>query len=338
VTARDVVVVNTLGGALQHYTRGLVGSLEQSVGRVSVAHVDEPSVTGDSGLGWVCRYVGALWSARRTVRRSGARVVVTWPVLGHLDRLVMRVVLGRRVDSALIMHDPRPLVHGRGYGRLSRRIGAFARDVRVVVHSDAARDALTEDCPDLTPDLLPHPVSPRAVGSGADRVPDRPVVRVPDRPVVRVLGQYKPDRDLDLLVRIGERLGDSHRLEVIGRRWPAVRGWTVTNEFVSEERLDELMATADAVLVPYRRFFQSGIAVRALELGTPAVGPAGSSIADLYPDDRYLAGDSAASWCDAIAAAAAADPGQTRALAARADHACRAAWSRWLSEPWRPHA
>ncbi|MBA8989522.1 hypothetical protein FHW23_000754 [Curtobacterium pusillum] len=321
MSPRDVVIVNTLGGALRHYTRGLVAALGHAGGRVSVTHVDEPSVHGGSGVGWVRRYLTALWSARRTARLSGARVVVTWPVLGHLDRLIMRVVLGRRIESALVMHDPRPLVHARGYGKRSRRIGALGQRVRVVVHSETAATALRDDCPDLVPELLPHPVVPRR--SRVERV-------AVGRPVVRVLGQFKPDRDLGLLADIGKQLGGTCRLEIIGRRWPAVAGWDVTDEFVSEDRLDELMATADAVLVPYKRFFQSGIAIRSLELGTPAVGPAGSSIADLYPDERYLATDSASSWCDAVTAAAAADPDETRALAARADRACRAAWTRWL--------
>ncbi|MGN8048255.1 hypothetical protein ACTJKO_01100 [Curtobacterium sp. 22159] len=321
MNARDAVVVNTLGGALQHYTRGLVDALGQAGGRVSVEHVDEPSVAGGSGLGWLRRYVRALWSARRTARRSGAVVVVTWPVLGHLDRLLVRVVLGRRTDMALVVHDPRPLVHARGYGPVARRLGSLASRVRLVVHSDTADAALRADCPGVEPELLPHPVLPR-------RSAPRP--RMPGRPVVRVLGQYKPDRDLAVLTGIGERLGDSHRLEVIGRRWPSVPGWDVTDEFVSEERLDELMATADVVLVPYARFFQSGIAIRSLESGTPAVGPAGSSIADLYPDDRYLAGDSVDSWCDAIVAATSADRGETLELAARADRTCRAAWAAWL--------
>lgn len=326
MSARDVVVVNTLGGALQHYTRGLVASLGHAGGRVSVAHVDEPSVVGGSGLDWVRRYVAALWSARRTARRSGARVIVTWPVLGHLDRLVMRVVLGRGVESALVMHDPRPLVRARGYGRRSRRISAIAvSDVELIVHSAAAAGALARDCPGLVPVFLPHPVLPRT------GVPTNKAADV--RPVVRVLGQYKPDRDLELLAEVGARLGTTHRLEIIGRRWPVVDGWSVTDDFVSEERLDDLMATADAVLVPYKRFFQSGIAIRALELGTPAIGPVGSSIADLYPDDRYLASDSAASWCRAITTATSADPAAIRELAVRADGVCRAAWSRWLETP-----
>lgn len=319
---RDVIVVNTLGGALRHYSRGLAATLRDSGAQVSITHVDEPSVAGGSGAAWVLRYLAALWTARRAGRRGAVRVVVTWPVLGHLDRVVMRAVLGRRVVSALVVHDPHPLVHARGYGVVARRVGALARRVRLVVHSETAAVALRGDVRGAVPDLLPHPVVPRS----SHTVASEPT----DRPVVRVLGQFKPDRDLALLAGIGRAIGHSHRLEIIGRRWPEVEGWSVTDAFVDEDRLDELMATADAVVVPYKRFFQSGIAIRSLELGTPAVGPAGSSIADLYPDDRWLGDGSVASWCAAIASASTARRDETRALASRADRQCRAAWAQWL--------
>ncbi|MDR6169990.1 hypothetical protein [Curtobacterium sp. SORGH_AS_0776] len=322
MSARDVIVVNTLGGALHHYAHGLAATLSASGARVSVTDVHEPSVAGGSGVDWVRRYLLALWAARRDGRRGGARVIVTWPVLGHLDRVIMRVVLGRRAEAALVVHDPHPLVRARGYGVVARRIGSLARGVRLIVHSRTAATALRDDCPGTEPELLPHPVAPRPV----------PVtVSTPgDRPVVRVLGQFKPDRDLALLAGIGQEIGHSHRLEIVGRRWPEVDGWSVTDAFVDEDRLDELLATADAVVVPYKRFFQSGIAIRSLEVGTPAVGPAGSSIADLYPDDRYLGDGSVSSWCDAISSASAAERDETRAVASRADRVCRAAWAEWL--------
>ncbi|MGN6406792.1 MAG: hypothetical protein ACTHMH_00485, partial [Curtobacterium sp.] len=140
--------------------------------------------------------------------------------------------------------------------------------------------------------------------------------------------QYKPDRDVALLEAIGDRLGATHDLQVIGRRWPEIPGWQVTDEFVPEDRLDALMSSADVVLVPYRRFYQSAIAARCLELGTPAVGPAGSSIADLYPDDRFLASD-VGSWCAAIADAAAASETDVVDIGRRYQAVATAAWAEW---------
>ncbi|WP_022902886.1 hypothetical protein [Curtobacterium sp. B8] len=308
-----IVVVNTLGGALRHYAAALVASFGSD--DVRLLAVDEPSVAGGSGLAWLGRTLRALVRARRL----GGRVVVTWPVLGHLDRVLLRLVLGAKVDAALVVHDPRPLVHARGYGAGARWLGRFlGGSVRMIVHSEQAADALREHCPGDEPVLLPHPVAPRSESSR------RPPASA--RPVVRVLGQYKPDRDVALLVALAARLGDTHLLEVVGRGWPPVAGWSVRDAFVGEAELDDLIVTADAVLVPYRRFFQSGVAIRSLELGTPAVGPADSSMADLYPDDRFLADGSVDSWCRAVERAAGASRSDTVALARAADERARGAW------------
>ncbi|MFJ4295328.1 hypothetical protein [Curtobacterium sp. NPDC089689] len=316
MSSARIVVVNTLGGALHHYSAALVATLGGDAAGVRLISVDEPSAAGGSALAWLGRTLRALIRARR----SGGHVLVTWPVLGHLDRAVMRLVLGGRVDAAIVVHDPRPLVHARGYGRVARWAGGFlGRRVRMIVHSESARADLQADCPGDSALLLPHPVAPRPLAVRSSRS---------EACVVRVLGQYKPDRDVDLLRALADRLPEPRRLEVIGRGWPIIDGWEVRDAFVDEAELDRLIATADVVLVPYRRFYQSGVAIRALELGTPAVGPAGSSMTDLYPDDRYLAGDSVESWCAAIGQATAASRDGTAAVARAADARAREAWQR----------
>jgi hypothetical protein len=323
-TSRSVVVLNTLGGALAHYTDALVGTLRSVGTRAAVVAIDEPSVAGGSGLDWCRRYLDAVLRLRRTARRPGTRLLVTWPVLGHVDRLILAAVLPRRSDVTLVIHDPRPLVRAHGYGRVARTVARLGRRVHIVVHSETARVALQQECPDIRPDVLPLPLvtrDPAVHRSASDEAPRR-------RPIVRVLGQYKPDRDVALLEAVGDRLGATHDLQVIGRRWPEIPGWQVTDEFVPEDRLDALMSSADVVLVPYRRFYQSAIAARCLELGTPAVGPAGSSIADFYPDDRFLASD-VESWCAAIADAAAVSETEVVDIGRRYQAATTAAWAEW---------
>ena len=54
-------------------------------------------------------------------------------------------------------------------------------------------------------------------------------------PTVRVLGQFKPDRDLEALAEIARECPPTWRLEVKGRGWPAVAGWNVTDRFLSED-------------------------------------------------------------------------------------------------------
>jgi hypothetical protein len=57
---------------------------------------------------------------------------------------------------------------------------------------------------------------------------------------------------------------------------------------VSESELDELIQSSDAIVIPYKRFYQSGIAIRALELGTPIVGRADTSLSGIYGKSSKL--------------------------------------------------
>jgi hypothetical protein len=150
-----------------------------------------------------------------------------------------------------------------------------------------------------------------------------------ERPVVRVLGQYKPDRDVEALRQIAETLGQTARLEICGRGWPPIDGWSVRSEFVDEAHMSALLASSDAVLIPYRRFYQSGIAFRCLEQGTPAVGPAGSSLDEIYGPDSPLLVRGPDDWCRAISHAVSL--GRAEAVEAGRIWRARAsrAWSDW---------
>jgi len=316
-----VVIVNPLGGTLKHYTDGVTAALRGDGHHVVVESIFEPCVAGGTALAWLGRYVRALLRARRTARQADGRVLVTWPVLGHLDRPLVRAALGRHTPADIVMHDPEPLVHARGYTRLARYVASLIRSVSVVAHSAAATRILERHCPNTPLTQLPHPVLPRRIAESQD---DQNAM-----PVVRVLGQFKPDRDVHMLRDLATKIDNDVRLEIVGRGWPAVAGWQVEDTYVSEERLDELMATADAVLVPYRRFFQSGIAFRALELGTPAVGPLDSSMAELYTHDQFLASDCVDSWAAAVAAAIETSPSDVNDIATNLGASAQSDWGTW---------
>jgi hypothetical protein len=149
------------------------------------------------------------------------------------------------------------------------------------------------------------------------------------KPVIRVLGQYKPDRDLDALSVVAESFGDSAVLEVHGRGWPTVDGWSVQSHFVSEPEMDELIASSNVVLISYGRFFQSGIAIRCLEHGTPVVGPAGSSLEDLYGSNSPLLVHDRYDWPRAVAHAINRGRAEAVAAAGRWRSHAHAAWNEW---------
>jgi hypothetical protein len=327
-----VTVVNPLGGALDHYTRSLVATLESAGAQVEVRSCDEPSVSGRSRLQWVRTYVGLVRSARQTKRGADAEVVlVTWPVLGYLDLVILRLALGAGVVGRIVFHDPKPLAAAVGYSKFSSALARLAaRRHRVVVHSEAAHAALSATTRAESAAILPLPVTLRPQGESQRG----------RRSIVRVLGQFKVDRDLEVLRQIAARLGNDFVLEVHGRGWPEIEGWSVNSRFVSETEFDRLMSTSAVVLIPYRHFFQSDIAVRCIELGVPFVGPRESSLADMLPDSSPLlvsstgtnADERGRRWVTAIKSACAGDAVEFRRQTAQIEKTNVRMYRSWLDD------
>jgi GT2 family glycosyltransferase len=277
-----IFIVNPLGGALAHYTQALAETLRRSGADVEVHTISEPSLSGSGRLRWVSGYLSLLnLAARRSRGFSGARIIVTWPAIGFLDLLAVKFICGD--STSIVYHDPKPLVRAIGGGDKVARMVSMVPDLpQVIVHSQAAAEAMRHIGLGKSLELLAHPMlSPdrrREVHGGAEN----------HRPVVRVLGQFKQDRDIGALHTIASELGSEFLLEIVGRGWPAVQGWSVDSRFVTESELDHLVHSSSAIVVPYKRFYQSGIAIRALEAGTPIVGRSSSSLADLYGSSSKL--------------------------------------------------
>ena len=333
-----VQIVNPLGKALAHYTEALAHHLRQADQLVVVHSFFEPSATTSGKLSWVKAYVRTVRSAARAARQDGSPVLVTWPVLGFFDNIILSMI-ARSSPTYIVVHDPDPLVSAVGHAPAIRKAAArLGRRIGVIVHSRTAREVVRDYGFSRVTSLLPHPI---AVGSaGPDGTEDLPGIdetsALSARPVIRVLGQYKPDRDLDLLGRLGILLARHHDLEVVGRGWPAIPGWLVRDEFVSEAELDDLIMSSSAVLIPYKRFFQSGIAIRCIELDTAVVGPRSSSLADLYPTGaRWLVdGDSMsdeAAWAAAVEVAVSSASRDHRANRVAITKAVEGAWATWIS-------
>jgi hypothetical protein len=319
---RETVVVNPLGAALHHYQDELVSVLAGPDRRVICLETVEPHVSGRSRAAWLLRYLVLLVRAGRRVRGNPyGRVISVWPVLGYLDLVLLRLTVGRR--GRLVLHDPVPLVWARGYGRAARWLGrTTGGGVGVIVHSRAARAALDAGISERLVSLLPHPM-----------MPSRPVPPEPTqdgaKPTVRVLGQYKPDRDLDALRRLAKSLGPTADLQVHGRGWPEIQGWSVHPDFVVESEMESLISSSNVVLVPYRRFFQSGVAIRCLEHGTPVVGPADTSLEELYGGGSPLLVRDPDDWVRAVHRALASG-GDEALIAGRAWRTrCEQEWSGW---------
>jgi hypothetical protein len=105
----------------------------------------------------------------------------------------------------------------------------------------------------------------------------------------------------------------------------------VTSAFVSEREFNRLIVTSSAVVIPYRRFFQSDVALRCIEMGTPVVGPRDSSLAELLgPDSPCLVSDGA--WGPAIDAAVRSSATETFHTAQKLYDETLRRWRHWLAE------
>jgi glycosyltransferase involved in cell wall biosynthesis len=320
---QPVSIYNPLPNTLRHYRTALedvltsTGIATRSAGAPSVeVHGETTSQRAKAAF--------ADLAARLRTARQGGHVIVCWPVYGLLEP-VLWLASWRRSTVSVIVHDPTPLRPQIGMGRAARAMGGVAgrtRTVHVVVHSQAASREL-EAMGWARPTVLPHPVY-RPLPQPYDRRDTRTVL---------VCGQYKPARDLELLVSLAPQLRDrGFRLLVVGRGWPEIAGWEVDDRFLSEPELDQRIGESAAVLIPYARFYQSGIAVRALELGVPVVGPRHPFLIDLFGDQwpgLISTGQEAAAWADGLAMAIGSPAGlATQSIEFR--DRCEREWAEYL--------
>lgn len=267
---------NPLSLTLAHYER----ELEETLNRCNISHeaLSTRLVEGAHGpSGKLAMLQGAFLNVL-SKRHGQVPNLQIWPSLGLLEA---RLWASNSVRNIVSIHDPVPLRRQVGFDQLSKR-WARSKSRRLspllMVHSN---DALRE-----TQKLLPnhdviktlHPIlSKQSLGPKSQE------------PTLIVAGQYKPERDLQMLGHLGPRLrAQGIQPEIHGRGWPSgIPGWEVHNRFVEEAELDNILSRAWAVLLPYSRYFQSGIAIRALEQGTLTVTPRTSFAEDLLGADSH---------------------------------------------------
>lgn len=259
MASRPIGVYSPLHSVLRHFVKRLVGAL----GHAGVEWEILASRNGEVGRDRVRKALslGAhIVNARRRASQVGT-TVVAWPLLGWWE-----VPLWRGDHRTLIvMHDPMPLSPQHGLSAASGRRAALLAGTQrpgLITMSPEATEVTRRFFPETLLHELGHPMcQPSMVVTGART----------DR--VLVLGQYKPARDLDIMARIAAPLrAGGWQPTLAGRGWPSMAGWDVVGGFLSEAEFDDLLGSAAAVLLPYKYYFQSGVALRALENGTPVVG------------------------------------------------------------------
>jgi len=316
--------VNPIPSALAHYQRESEETWNRIGQDISVVD-DYVSVEGRSGAtGKAQALLGAVASPFRLRRRTDGLILVAWPSLGLLEPHLWH---SSSQATAIIVHDPVPLRRQYGFGRLPEFLARHPRRgaPALIAHSPDAERELVRLFPAHTVLGVLHPILTSQVPINEDSE------------TVLVAGQYKPARDLELLAKLGPRLRRlGFRPRIVGRGWPdSLDGWEVESRFLSEPELDAELAGASTMLLPYRHYFQSGIAIRALEQGTLTVGSRTSFIESLFGADSPSIVHNASdveNWVRAI------QDTHTRPAAAREAHAryvglCDESWTAFLGEP-----
>lgn len=299
-TARIAYLVNPLPSTLNHYEEAMRVLLAEA--GVTTEVVPCPSVeVGSSGKSKVTLAIASAWSRAKLLARPKGVVIGLWPALGLFECLLY-LPASVRHEVLLIVHDPIPIRAQFGYSRVAKLVARLCThlspQLRLVTHTEIAAIDLHDSfgCQSLR---LPHPL---AQVIKANELP----LRNADR-VVRVLGQYKPTRSLEPLLVLGREQWAGIRFEILGRGWPQVEGWSVVDDFLEEDEFDRRIRTASCVVIPYARFYQSGVAARCAELGVPIAGPRHEHLEELYGRDWPGLVSEDDDWSNAVMAALKSD-------------------------------
>jgi glycosyltransferase involved in cell wall biosynthesis len=234
----------------------------------------------------------APWSKLRT----------SWSLL----RLVARVP-----QLEIVVHETYPApIAWRPDHRLLRR--ALAR-AHLEVHTEAERASLERTYrPGHPVGVIPHTDGIELHG-GLDRAAARARLGIaPDERLWVCAGFIHPDKGYERAILAFEEAGSPGRLVVIAsvrsqtsanadyERWIAslserVPGVDLLDRYVPDDEFDAWIAAADAVVLPYRRAWSSGVLARAQTIGTPAIVSDAGGLADqagpgdtVFHDDAEL--------------------------------------------------
>ena len=301
-----VRIYSPLHSVSEHFVDRLTEALEAS-GRPSVRL---PSRDGEVGGNLHAKSL-ALAAHVRNARRyahAGGPNVVAWPLVGWWEMPLWRHSSHK---TLIAMHDPEPLVRQNGLTPRAAKVSARLSGSRwphLVTMSPEAYAVTLQYFEKERIHLAPHPM----------RTPDRGNSAQAGRRVL-VLGQYKPARDLDIMATIAPALrAGGWEPTVAGRGWPPIPGWRVIERFLTELEFLELLSSSAAVLLPYRYYFQSGVALRALETSVPVVGRPTGFLTSIFGTDFPGAVDNwgdPAAWLAAVEAADSARGDQMRSAA-----------------------
>jgi glycosyltransferase involved in cell wall biosynthesis len=286
---RPIVFINFWReGGMRHYSESLVHAL-QPVARVCYLRnyegetgAEGPVLALDFHPLRARNWVGVARVARllRALRPRAVHLNNEQPLLLPLYPLLAGM------NSVITLHDAR----SHAGERLAKRVfhalhlRLVARFIRkVVVHSEAIRDALPAFIPRERIHILPH-VNYGLWARSATRPPKAPPL------TVLFFGRILPYKGLDVLLDAFRRL-DSARFHLLiageGKVPPVnAPNIEIDNRFVSDDRLPGFFQRAHVVALPYHAASQSGVAQMAFAFGRPVVATRVGALPDIVHDEE----------------------------------------------------
>lgn len=284
---RPIVFINFWrDGGMRHYAESVVHAL-RSAARVFYLRNYPGTVTDDgvvldvdlrplrpanwAGFVQVARLLRELQPRAVHLNNEQPLLLPLYPLLG-------------RMNSVITLHDARSHAGERLAKRLFhtahlRLVALFIR--KVIVHSNAIRDALPAWFPRERVHVMPH-VNYRLWS--AEPVPP------PAAPPLRVLffGRILAYKGLDGLLEAFRQLDPArfHLLIAGEGEVPPIDASNieVDNRFVTDDRLAACFQRAHVVALPYRAASQSGVAYMAFAFGKPVVATQVGALPDIVRD------------------------------------------------------
>jgi glycosyltransferase involved in cell wall biosynthesis len=272
-------------GGMRHYADSVVEALSARTRVVYLRNYSTtvPCESEPIGLSFppvTPSHWNALRQIRRTLQRSPSRAVHLNNEQPALLPLYPRLA---GLNSVITLHDARShageSLQKRAFHLLHLRlVRRFVR--KVIVHSEAIRDALPAWFPRARVHIVPH-VNYRRWARASPAAP---------APPLRVLffGRILAYKGLDVLLEAFAPLDPQHfHLTIAGEgAMPPVSAPNidVLNRFVSDDEMAELFQAAHAVALPYRAASQSGVAHMAFAFGRPVVATRVGALAEAVRD------------------------------------------------------
>jgi glycosyltransferase involved in cell wall biosynthesis len=240
------------------------------------------------------------------LRQAGRQLRVSFDLIGRLrtfDPDVIHVQQGhlwfnaflpllRRCPLVLTVHDPRQHLGDHGGQKTPQAVMdfGFRRASRLIVHAEQSKQVVVRECgaPADIVDVVPH----ISLGTSPPTIP-------PDNgSTVLFFGRIWEYKGLEFLIR-AEPLITAEiphaRIVIAGKGEDFTRyrqmmihpdRFTVYNEFVPEERCNELFQQASVVVLPYIEASQSGVIPMAYTFMKPVVATTVGGLPEMVEDGR----------------------------------------------------